>query len=160
LNLLYDQKEVTMKRANLRIFLMFGLFATLAIVSAHAQTSRRQTANIPFSFTVADKTFPAGEYTVERVNPASDKAVLVIKSMDGRMNKVVLTNPVQASRMQENARLVFNHYGDQYYLTQVWTPADDTGYALPQSRSERGLARNSGHRVPEQTTIALNIRRK
>jgi hypothetical protein len=149
-----------MKRANLRIFLMFGLFAILAITIVHAQTSNRQTANIPFSFTVADKTFPAGEYTVERVNPESDKAALAIKSLDGRMSRVVLTTSVHANRIQENARFVFNRYGDQYYLAQVWTPADDTGYALPQSRSERELARNSGRRAPEQTTIAFNIRRK
>lgn len=149
-----------MKKQNLRIFLMFGLFAILAVANAHAQTSRVQKANIPFSFTVADQTFPAGEYIVERVNPSSDKAALAIKSADGRMNRIVLTIPVQAGRTQENARLVFNHYGDHYFLAEVWTPADNTGMALPQSRSERSLARNGGHRAPEQTTIALNIVRK
>ena len=149
-----------MKRANLRIFLMLGLFAILAVSSVHAQSSYRQTANIPFSFTVADKTFPAGEYTVERVNPESDKAALAIKSADGHMTRIVLTTPVQASRTQENARLVFNRYGDQYFLAEVWTPASDTGYALSQSRNERELARNGRQRQPEQTAIALNIRRK
>ena len=150
-----------MKRQNLRIFLMFGLFAILAVQSVHAQSSNEQTANIPFSFTVADKTFPAGEYRVQRLNPASDKAALAIKSADGRMSKIVLTMPVQSARTQENAKLVFNHYGDQYFLAQVWTPADNTGLELPQSRSERSLARNNGQqRAPERTAIALNIRRK
>jgi hypothetical protein len=149
-----------MKKQNLRIFLMFGLFAILAVANAHAQTSRVQKANIPFSFTVADKTLPAGEYTVERLNPESDKAVLAIRSADGSMNKIVMTTPVQAGRTQETARLVFNRYGDQYFLAEVWTPADDTGMAIRQSRSERELARNGGHRAPEQTAIALNIARK
>ena len=147
-----------MKRANFRIFLILGLFAILAMGSVHAQSAREQTANITFSFTVADKTFPAGEYRVERLNPSSDKAALVIRSMDGSMSKIVLTMPVQAAKMLESARLVFNHYGDQYYLAQVWTPADNTGLELLVSRNERALARNAGQ--PEQTSVALNIHRK
>jgi hypothetical protein len=149
-----------MKKQNLRIFLMLGLFAILAVSSAHAQTSNVQTASIPFSFTVADKTFPAGEYSVIRLNPAMDKAVLAVRSKDGRMNKVVLAMDIQVDKTQEKAKLVFNRYGDQYFLAQVWPPADNTGFELPQSRSERFLARNNGQRAPEQTSIAFNIRRK
>ena len=149
-----------MKKQNLRIFVMFGLFAILAVAPLHAQSSREQTAHIPFSFTVADKTFPAGEYRVERLNPSSDKAALAIKSADGRMSKVILTTPVQAGKVLESAKLVFNHYGDQYYLAQVWTPADNTGLEVPQSRSERALARNIGQREPERTSIALSVGRK
>ncbi|HYJ47233.1 MAG TPA: hypothetical protein VEV81_11530 [Pyrinomonadaceae bacterium] len=149
-----------MKKQNLRIFVMFGLFAILAVASVHAQSRREQTANIPFSFTVADKTFPAGEYNVTRLNPQSDKAVIAIKSEDGRLSKIVLTMPVLASKPQERAKLVFNHYGDQYFLVQVWTPADNTGLELPPSRNERALARSAGQREPERTTIALNMSRK
>ena len=149
-----------MKRANLRIFLMLGLFAILATASAQAQTRKEMTANIPFSFNVGEKSFPAGEYNVTRLNPASDKALIAIKSEDGRLSRIVLTMPVLTSRTQERARLVFNHYGDQYYLAQVWTPADDTGLQLLQSKSEQMVARKQAERKPEQTSVALNIRRK
>jgi hypothetical protein len=149
-----------MKKQSLRIFLMFGLLAILAVSSIHAQSSREMTANIGFSFTIGDKTFPAGEYSVTRLNPANDKAALVIKSADGRTSKIVLTVPVQASRTQESARLIFNRYGEQYFLSQVWTPADNTGLELSRSRAERSLARNAVHVAPERTTIALNSRRK
>ena len=149
-----------MKKQNLRIVVMFGLFAILAVATLHAQTRREMTANIPFSFTVADKTFPAGEYNVTRLNPASDKAALAIKSEDGRLSKIVLTMPVLDSKMHESAKLVFKHYGDQYFLAQVWTPADNTGLEVPQSKTERTLARHDGQkREPERTTIALNARR-
>ena len=149
-----------MKKQNLRIVVMFGLFAILAVSSAHAQTRREMTANIPFSFSVADKTFPAGQYSVTRLNPASDKAALAIKSDDGRLSKIFLTVPILDSRMHESAKLVFSHYGDQYFLAQVWTPADNTGLAVPQSKSERTLARNAGRNKLGQTTVALNVRRK
>jgi hypothetical protein len=149
-----------MKKQSLRIFLMFGLLAILAISSAHAQSVSEMTANIRFSFTIADKTFPAGEYSVTRLNPASDKAALMIKSADGRMSKIVLTVPIQAGRAQESAKLIFNRYGEQYFLAQVWTPADNTGLELSRSRAERSLARNAGQHEPERTTVALNSRRK
>ena len=149
-----------MKKQSLRIFLMFSVLAVLAAASAQAQSNNAQTANIPFEFSVGDKTFPAGEYSVARLNPQSDKAALAIKSADGRMSKIVLTMPVQAGRAQEIARLVFSRYDNQYFLAQVWTPADNTGLELPKSRSERSLARHTGEKGSERVAIALNTRRR
>jgi hypothetical protein len=149
-----------MKKQSLRIFLMFGLFAVLAATSIQAQSSNAQTANIPFEFSVGDKTFPAGEYSVTRLNPQSDKAALAIKSADGSMSKFVLTMPVQAGHAQEKATLVFSRYDKQYFLTQVWTPADNTGLELRKSRSERSLARQTGENAVARVAIALNTRRR
>jgi hypothetical protein len=149
-----------MKKHSLRIFLMFGFLAILAAPSAHAQSVNEQKASIPFSFIVGSKTFPAGEYRVTRLNPQSDKAALAIKSADGRLSKIVLTTPVQAAETAERAKLVFNRYGDQYFLAQVWTPADNTGLELPKSRSERTLARHAGENRAERAVIALNARRR
>ena len=149
-----------MKKQSLRIFLMFCVLAIVAVSPVEAQSSNEQTATIPFSFNVGGKTFPAGEYSVKRLNPQSDNAALAITSIDGRMSKVVLTTPVLASRVQESAKLIFNRYGEQYFLAQVWTPADATGLELPKSRSEREWARNAGEHAPERKAIALNARRK
>ena len=151
-----------MKKQSLRIFLMFSLFAILAASSAQAQSAaREQTANIPFSFMVGDKTFAAGTYTVARINPQSDATALVIKSTDGRARRIVLTTPVQANKAQAKARLVFNRYGDQYFLAQVWTQADDTGHEIRRSRSENTLlARAPLGQAPEQIAITLGARRR
>ena len=151
-----------MKKQSLKIFLMFGLFAILAASNAQAQTvAREQAANIPFSFTVGDKTFEAGSYTIARINPRTDPSPLVIKSEDGRTRKIVLTTSVREGKAQGAARLVFNRYGDQYYLAQVWTQSDIAGLEIPRSRSERTLlAGVSRERTSEQVAIALNTRRK
>ena len=149
-----------MRKQSLRIFLMIGLVAILAPLSAQAQSSSEQTANIPFSFTVGDKTFPAGEYRVVRLNLQSSQAALAIRSVDGRMSKITLTTDIQGSGVTDKAKLVFNHYGDEYHLAQVWMRVADGGLELPVSRSERALARNAGERAPEQTTIALSAHRR
>jgi hypothetical protein len=147
------------KKQTLRIFLMFSVLSILATISVHAQSSNQQTANIPFSFNVDGKTFPAGLYSVTRLNPQSDKAALAIKSADGSMSQVVLTMPVQAGKPQESAKLVFSRYGEQYFLSQVWMPANNTGLELLKSRAEKTLARNA-QAAPERTTVAINSHRR
>lgn len=151
-----------MRKHSLRIFLMFSLFAILAASSAQAQSAARElTANIPFSFTIGDKTFAAGTYKIARLNQQSDATALVIKSTDGRAGRIVLTIPIQANQAQEKARLVFNRYGDQYFLAQVWTQADNTGLELRRSRSEGTLlARAPIGQAPEQIAITLGARRR
>ncbi|HYG83119.1 MAG TPA: hypothetical protein VD861_22165 [Pyrinomonadaceae bacterium] len=148
-----------MKKVYVSIFLLFGLYAILAAAEpARAQSAREQTASIPFSFNVGDKTFPAGLYRVRQLNPASDRAALEIKSEDGRLGKITLTTFVRPGEEAEQPRLVFTRYGEQYFLAQVWTHAREDGLALPTSRSERTLARKAGERAPERTAIALGRR--
>jgi hypothetical protein len=149
-----------MKKQSLRIFLMCSVVAILAVSSARAQSISEQTADIPFSFTIGDKVFPAGEYSVRRLNLASDKIVLMIQSTDGRMSRIVQTTPVEGARPKEQSRLFFNRYGDQYFLAQVWTVGDRTGLELRRSRSERTLALSVGEHAPERQAIALNPRRR
>jgi len=147
-----------MKKQSLRIFLMFGLFSILAVSSIQAQSNATLRADIPFSFTVGNKTFPAGGYRVERLNPSSPQAILALKSVDGRTSVILLTRDVEGARAQEKAKLVFNQYGDQYHLFQIWRPSDNIGLEIPKSRSERMLARDAGERAPVRTAIALSSR--
>ena len=148
-----------MKKLYVSIFLLFGLFAILAATApARAQSVQEQTANITFTFNVGDKTFPAGLYRVRQLNPASDRVALEIKSEDGRLSKIMLTSFVRPGKNTEQARLVFTRYGEQYFLTTVWTHAQDEGLALPTSRSERTLARKAEERAPERMSIALGRR--
>ena len=149
-----------MKKNSLSIFLMSAVLVILSVSYASAQSANEQTANIPFAFNVGDKTFPAGEYTVRRVNPQSDRTALAIRSADASASKIVLTTPVQSSKVRESAKLVFNRYGDQYYLSQVLSPAENGGLEIPQSRAERRLAKGLGGAKPERQTVALTAHRR
>lgn len=149
-----------MMKQSLRIFLTLAALVILSASAAQAQSTGEQTARIPFAFSVGDKSFPAGEYRVSRVNPQSDRAALYIRSGDGRTGRIVMTTPVQADQTPESAKLVFNRYGDAYYLSQVWSPADGTVLELRQSRAERTLAKNLGGERPERQTVALASHRR
>jgi len=137
-----------MKKQALRVLIMLSLFVTLAVASVHAQFDGQIAANIPFEFIVGKTTLPAGEYTVEPLRTAPG---LLIRSVDSRACVMVLTNSVQASAIQAKAKLVFNRYGDQYFLSQVWTPGDYIGRELIRSRHELELAKST----PKPQTATL-----
>ncbi len=151
-----------MKKQSLRIVVLFSFLALVTVSSARAQSGRELTASIPFAFVVGDKAFPAGEYSLTRLNPQSDKAAMAIKSADGRLSKIMLLTPVESGKTQESARLVFMRYGEHYFLSQVWTSADRIGLELPKSRSERTLLARAkaGDGAPQRTTVALIARRR
>jgi len=116
--------------------LMIMVLAGVLAVSAHAQTSNAQrvTASIPFAFNVGKTTLPAGKYTITVLNPTSDRKTLQIRSLNGRASAIVLTT-TSSGRASENAKLVFERYGDQYVFAQA--QMDETTLAALRTK-ERG----------------------
>lgn len=149
-----------MKRVVLKSFTMLMLTLALAAVTAQAQSANQMKANIPFRFIIGNQTLPAGEYTVRYVNQDSGKNALLFKSMDGRTSRIVQMNTTQNGEAQKNASLMFNQYGDSYFLSEVWTGTDQYGLSLPKSRAERQLQDGDlSNMEAKRVTVALNSRR-
>ena len=115
--------------------IMLSVLGVLTSVSAHAQAGKQFTVTIPFNFYVAGKTLPAGQYHVGR--STEDSVGLVLQGTDGRTGVFVLTRGIQTAEVQQQSRLVFRRYGDQYFLGEVWISARRNGRELPNSRKER-----------------------
>ncbi|HKZ81263.1 MAG TPA: hypothetical protein VJ124_23540 [Pyrinomonadaceae bacterium] len=133
-----------MKKQAFRTITMLSLLLMLAAVSVNAQQLSENSiaANIPFDFAVDETKLPAGKYTLRRIILPSSADRLVIQSADGRGDTHAgITRPNRASEVQKQSKLVFNRYGDQYFLSQVWMAGSDTGRDLFKSRSERNLAK-------------------
>ena len=120
------------------ILMMSVALVTLSANAAQAQTNspERVIAKIPFAFTVGKTSLPAGKYIFSVVNPASDRKVLQIRSVDGHASAMVLTNNVKGI-VTENAKLVFERYDDQYFFTQAQMAGEETSFAALWSKSER-----------------------
>jgi hypothetical protein len=116
--------------------LMIMMLAGVLAVSAHAQTNsaQRVIASIPFAFNVGKTTLPAGKYTITVLNPTSDRKTLQIRSLNGRASAIVLTT-TSSGRASDNAKLVFERYGDQYVFAQA--QMDETTLAALRTK-ERG----------------------
>ena|SRR5215472_5385209 len=118
------------------IHLAFGLLATLPFSGLHAQTMNLA-AEIPFDFQVGGKVLPAGDYRIQHVD-----GMLKMRSQSGNEAAIVLTIAALAPKDAKDAVLLFNRYGDTYFLSKIWTPDSDIARQLPQSRTENELARN------------------
>jgi hypothetical protein len=147
-----------MKKQVYTMIAMIVLVGSMA-VAAQAQNSghTRLIANIPFQFNVGNKTLPAGEYTVTQVNPASDNAVLRLRSKDGRASAMMQMASV-IGKSQENAKLIFNRLGNQYFFAQAWVDGDNMGLQAPKSGTERAAERELAGIKAKTETVALRNR--
>jgi hypothetical protein len=147
-----------MKKQILRSTAILGLFYMLAIASVNAQTPSRVEVNIPFDFSVGKATLKAGTYSIKRTSGSA----LAIRSADGKTSALVeapLTIGSRGSKAGE--RLVFNQYGDQYFLSQVWLTVDTgrqvfTSGAETKAAREYKLAKNDAK--PQRVEIAMHAR--
>jgi hypothetical protein len=130
-----------------RVLIALTLFAVLMVPATQAQSIWK--AEIPFDFAVGNKWLPAGEYQVER----RSQRVMLIQSTDARSSALAMTIEVHAGKTSDVTKLVFNRYGDQYFLSKIWTRSSDTGRELTKSRLEREVAAQSRVK-PAATTVA------
>jgi hypothetical protein len=118
----------------LAIIVLAGAFT----VNAQAQTAGAKiaVANIPFAFNVGNKNLPAGKYTVTVVNPSSDRKILQIRSTNGRASAMIQTNSVLGNA-SDDAKLVFQRYGDRYFFAQAQMAGESTSFAAVKSSAQR-----------------------
>ena len=112
-------------------------------------------ASIPFDFTVKGKTLPAGEYEVSRV--MDEPIALLLRNVHDKHDEVVVeTEPVIGRMTPKRDELIFNRYGESYFLSEVFTAGEQTGEELYPTHRERELrsemARNQAG--PETVTVA------
>lgn len=125
-----------------KIGLMSVMGMVMGVGSADAQSlAYKIKAHIPFDFIVADKKLPAGDYSIARAQQNSGDSVLLISSIDSVANFFSLTSAAETLAPEDEGRLIFHRYGDQYFLFQVWPARASTGRVIEKSRGERDLQR-------------------
>lgn len=128
-----------MKKQASIVLVFVALLATVS-TSVHAQSDRLIGANVPFNFMIKDRALPAGEYVFALVKLAGSDAIK-IQSADGHITAFVPTRSTTARQKQIEARLVFNRYGDRYFLAQVSGLDGSALQQLSPSRAEKEMAR-------------------
>ena len=110
-----------MNNKTYRIVAILGIFLAFAIASVNAQAPSKVEVNIPFEFSAGKTTLPAGIYTIKRMSGNN----VTLRSEDGK-SSVILNAPVTNSSSGPNAveRIVFERYGDQFALAQIWLTAN------------------------------------
>jgi hypothetical protein len=147
-----------MKKQVLKIFSMLMFAVTLSVAAVNAKPVEPLRGKIPFDFSVGNKTLPAGVYTITSL---TTPGVILIRREDSRASAMIITFGVNASRVQDQTKLVFRRYGAQYFLSQVWTAGVNNGRELQKSRTERDLLKKKSNVVamkavePEMVVIVM-----
>ena len=109
-----------MNNKTYRIVAILGILLMFA-VAGYAQAPSKVEVNIPFEFSAGKTMLPAGTYSIKRMSGNN----VTLRSEDGK-SSVILNAPVTNSSSDPNAveRIVFERYGDQFALAQIWLTAD------------------------------------
>ena len=121
------KRKVIKRLTILSLILIFTLCA--AVASANAQLSIPIRAKIPFDFSVGDKKLAAGEYTFSRLSGFSDSKMMSVSSVDASTRMFQSTLGAQVLTPKNESTLVFNRYGDQYFLEQILDQGEQRGNA-------------------------------
>ena len=135
--------------------LFTGALALGALTHAnHAVAqSRSMMATIPFAFHDGSHTFSAGKYQIR-----CDSNILSVQSTDGENVSVhMMTIAEIRTRTTEVGKLIFNKYGDQYFLSDVWLAGSESGRKLVASRLEKQLRGTPAKRPAPDNQVALNV---
>ena len=124
-------KKHILKGVSILTLLVAVAFVT-AVAPANGQ-SQTLRANVPFEFNVGDKTLASGEYRVTRI---SHDAMTIAGPED---TAIRLSIPIESNKVPDQGKLVFHRYGENYFLSEVWTAGDSTGRKLLKSKQERRI---------------------
>jgi hypothetical protein len=123
----------------LSVLTVLGLLA----IPLEAQT-HRLTADIPFEFTAGGKVMPAGEYEIVLRSDLS--GVTQLYATDAKQSVLALGYNIGGGKDQEDSRLTFNKYGNQYFLAEVWSQGQSSGLGFHKSRTEREVSQTASAR--------------
>ena len=130
-----------------------SLFCVVVVFGALAANGEQYgvTANVPFDFMAGDTPLPAGAYNITR--GSFNVPALSIK---GLHSGVTMLSNVSGKRRDRTTCLVFNRYGDKYFLASIWSAEVGIEYTFFKSQREQEMvAKGTSHTVE---LIAANTR--
>ncbi len=129
-----------MKTSKLNIAAVVVLTFTLMLsgLAFGQMDGAKYKASIPFSFQIGDKVLPPGNYIVK----VSDHFIQV-RDANSTNGAGIVTLRTEAKKAAELNVMVFNVYGSQHFLANVWFEGRIQGRRLVMSRAEQQIAKNA-----------------
>ena len=138
----YPHQSMARVRQMFSLFIVF-VFALMIYPSrAHAQVIDTLEANIPFQFQAGDAVLPAGSYSIRMVEDSGLK-FMQITSRDDSSSAYFRVNETDLSSAPKNSELIFNKYGDHYFLAQLFEEGDPSGSEVVKSKYEKTVSKEA-----------------
>ena len=136
--------EVLM-RAIIRTFLVLSLTLVFGASISYAQAGTRIEANIPFDFTIGDKTFAAGKYDLSLFRLYGSVHSVTLRDNTGKL--ILNTTAIQnGSNARNKSDMLFAIVEDEHFLDKIRTP--DCGFVFNRSSRDKRNAKASRVSVP------------
>jgi hypothetical protein len=131
---------------------MLAIAVTMLPLLASAQlgSSDKITTNVPFEFVAGNKVIPAGSCTVQLAGLNS--TALMIRNRDANVNLFALPQMGEIAKASGATALVFNKYGDRYFLSAVRVEGERVIYRMPRNKAEAELQASN---VPATEEVLL-----
>jgi hypothetical protein len=140
-----------LKQSVRAVILFFSLI--MSVVSANAQSTHRFKVDVPFQFILNGQTLPAGNYVIERTDPAKPN-IVTLKSADSGILRVIITQRVERDNPSAASSLIFIRREGKHYLFQVWNVGAMNGSEIPSYERER-----SDRQRKDLTLVTLRAKR-
>ena len=101
-------------------------------------------ADVPFAFHAGEARLPKGEYRL-RVPEDGDGNLMEIRAVEQGPAAIFQVFGTEDRHSPTDSMLVFDKYGDTYYLRRVIQQGNPDGDELPVSRSEISLRKELAH---------------
>ena len=134
-----------------QILTLVGVLSLMLVAGSAFAQNMNLTADIPFNFVLQKQSLPAGHYTIK----AMGDGVLAVQGENGKPVAMILTHSIESARPAEHSKLVFQRYGDRYFLAQAWATGTSAGIELPKSARESEVAMDTR---PEQVIVLASLR--
>jgi len=124
----------------LSFFIALAFALTIHPGKAHAQIIGQLEVNIPFQFHVGNSKLPAGKYFVHQLDDSTMTSVMEISSADGSTSALFEVQSADGKSSAANSELIFDKYGDRYFLAKVYDAEDPSWMKVPESSYEKRVS--------------------
>lgn len=146
-----------MKKRILSItFVIIGLIIS-SNLNVQAQADSSLKIKVPFDFYVGSEKLSAGEYSVKRLGINS----FAIRSLNDKTTVIAVTSLMLGTPNESRVeKVVFNSYGEESFLSEIWSEPATLGRGLYKSKKEKQTAK-SGYwgkaKQPQKVEIAMSV---
>ena len=106
---------------------------------ASAQIIGNLEVNIPFQFHAGNAKLPAGKYLI-RMLDNSDLTIMEISSLDGSTSALFQVQDAEANSTPAKSELIFNKYGNRYFLAKLFDEGNANGSEVSKSSYEKRIS--------------------
>jgi hypothetical protein len=133
-------RKVTNRQHFPSLFIALVLALTMYPSKAHAQIIGDLEVNVPFAFHAGNTKLPAGNYRIHMLD-SSDLTVVEISSADGSTSALVEVQEAEANSTPAKTELIFNKYGNRYFLAKLFDEGNPSGSKVLESRYEKKISK-------------------